>query len=416
MLRAMGALAHLEVRLIPVEPGNQASTQVRVRNTGSVVDQFTIEILGDSAAWTTVQPPTLSLFPGTEEATTVTFSPPRSPQVPAGQMPFGVRVQSKEDPAGSVVEEGMVEVAPFSDVSAELAPRTSRGSTGASHDLAIDNRGNAPLNATISAADADKLLNFDIRPPSVVADPGIASFAKIGVKPRKRFWRGTPKTRQFQVQVEAPGAPPTVLDGSLLQEALLPSWTLRALLGALAVAVLAVLVWLFLLRPAIESTARTQAEQALNDRNVPTLAPGVTPMPTQNPNQPTPPLPSGGPTQAPPTSAPSGSAGPTASGGQFGGVGTPVTNRLLVGDTIPIEAGKLLYLTDLFFSNPGDTNAGEVRLVRGSATLILLSLENFRDLDYHFVTPIVVDETQPVSLACDGTCVDVSLTYSGYTP
>ena len=65
-------------------------------------------------------------------------------------MPFGVHVISKEDPQGSVVEEGVVDIAPFSDVFAELAPRTSRGRRGASHDLAIDNRGNSAINATIS--------------------------------------------------------------------------------------------------------------------------------------------------------------------------------------------------------------------------------------------------------------------------
>ena len=99
----MGALAVLETRLLPVEPGNQVSAQVRVRNTGSVVDQFTFQVLGDAQGWATLQPPTLSLFPGAEEAATITFSPPRSPQVPAGQMPFGIHVMSKEDAAGSVV-------------------------------------------------------------------------------------------------------------------------------------------------------------------------------------------------------------------------------------------------------------------------------------------------------------------------
>ena len=127
----MGAVAHLESGLVAVTPGSQTTVQLRARNTGSVVDQLTFQILGDAQAWTTVTPPSLSLFPGAEEAVTITFSPPRTAQVPAGQMPFGVHVISKEDPAGSVVEEGVLDVAPFSDVFAELAPRTSRGRRGA---------------------------------------------------------------------------------------------------------------------------------------------------------------------------------------------------------------------------------------------------------------------------------------------
>ncbi len=127
----MGALAVLEPRLLPVEPGGQVSAQLRVRNTGSVVDQFTFQVLGDALDWTTVTPPTLSLFPGAEETATHQLAPPRSPQVPAGQIPFGIRVISKEDPQGSVVEEGALDIAPFSDIFAELVPRTSRGRSGA---------------------------------------------------------------------------------------------------------------------------------------------------------------------------------------------------------------------------------------------------------------------------------------------
>jgi hypothetical protein len=74
----MGAAAHLETRLVPVDPGSTAAVPIRVRNTGSVVDQFTIQVLGEAAAWTVVAPPSVSLFPGAEETATITFTPPRS--------------------------------------------------------------------------------------------------------------------------------------------------------------------------------------------------------------------------------------------------------------------------------------------------------------------------------------------------
>ncbi|MBA2382974.1 MAG: hypothetical protein H0V73_12760, partial [Chloroflexi bacterium] len=184
----MGAVVDIEPRTVPVTPGGQATALVRVRNSGTVVDQISIEILGDARGWALVEPPTLSLFPGAEGSATITFSPPRSARVAAGAMPFGLRAGSQEDPAGSVVDEGVVVVAPFTDVSAEVVPRSSRGSTGATHDVAVDNRGNVALNATLRAVDADRLLTFEIRPPAVVAEPGAATFAKVRVKPRKTFW------------------------------------------------------------------------------------------------------------------------------------------------------------------------------------------------------------------------------------
>jgi hypothetical protein len=393
----MGALATLQGDSVQVEPGNQATTEIRVRNTGSVVDQFTFEVLGDAQPWSAVEPATLSLFPGAEETARITFSPPRSPQVPAGQMPFAVRVVSKEDPAGSVVEEGTLGIAPFSDVFAELAPRMSRGSLRATHDLAIDNRGNTPLDATLSASDPDRLLNFDLRPPRISADAGTAVFAKVGVRPKKRFWRGTPQTRPFLVQVEAPGTTPVAIDGTLLQEAMLPRWLVPALVALAGLLVLAVLAWFFLLRPAIESTAREQTESAL-------AAVGITP---------------------PPGGFPSGGGGGGGGGGgatsspsipPLAGTGVPTDGRLLAGAPLVVEAGKTLYITDLVFTNSSPTAIGDIGLDRSGQQLIVLRLENFRALDFHFVTPIVVPSGGQLTLDCPppADCSAAAVYYSGY--
>ena len=405
----MGAAAHLESRLIAVTPGSQASVQLRVRNTGSVVDQFTFQVLGDAQAWSTVTPPSLSLFPGAEDAVSISFIPPRTAQVPAGQLPFGVHIISKEDPQGSVVEEGVVDVAPFSDVFAELAPRTSRGSRRASHDLAIDNRGNAPINATLSAVDPDRLLNFDVRPPGVVAEPGTATFAKVAVRPRKSFWRGPSQTRPFQVLLEGAGPTPVTVEGTMVQEAILPPWTLRALLVIAAALIALALIWLFLLKPAIQSTAQEQTAQMLAQVGI-TPPPGGFNQPPANSGS------SGGATPAPGSSPGSvtniGSAPPLAGGG------APTDGRIVFGQaSLQVPAGKTVFVTDLVFSNPSDTATGELRLERSGQALLVLRLEDFRDLDFHFVTPIVVAAGQSLGIGCDdpNACAGAAVYYSGYT-
>ena len=409
----MGAVAHLESRLVAVTPGSQATVQLRVRNTGSVVDQFTFQVLGDAQAWSTVTPPSLSLFPGAEEATTITFAPPRSAQAPAGQMPFGVHVMSKEDPQGSVVEEGVVDIAPFSDVFAELAPRTSRGSRGASHDLAIDNRGNAPINANLSAIDPDRLLNFDVRPPGVVAQPGTATFAKIGVRPRKTFWRGPNQTRPFQVLLEGAGPTPVTVDGTMVQSSILPPWILRALLLVLAALVALVLLWFLLLKPAIESTALQSTQNALAQVGITPPPGGFKPQPTPAAN----PGGGGGATPAPGSSLAPGASLTTSVGTAppLAGGGLPTDGRIVFGgNALQVPAGQTLFITDLVFSNSDDTATGTLQLERSGSTLLALQLQNFRDLDYHFVTPIVVNAGQSLGLACDA-CTNQSVYYSGYT-
>ena len=170
-------------------------------------------------------------------------------------MPFGLHAVSREDPAGSSVEEGTVQVGAFMDPFAELVPRTSRGSRSGSHDLAVDNRGNVRLNAEVEAADADRLLEFDVNPPGVVVEPGMAQFAKLKVKPTKRFWRGSPKTRPFQLVVRSEGSPPVTLDGAILQEAVLPPWFARAIVALIALVIVLIILWLFVLKPSIQSAA-----------------------------------------------------------------------------------------------------------------------------------------------------------------
>jgi hypothetical protein len=417
----VGASVTLTAPAVAVEPGSEATLEFKLRNTGSVVDEFTLGILGDAAGWAAVVPPTISLFPGAEETGRIVFRPPRSASVPAGAMPFGLHAVSREDAAGSAVEEGTVQVGPFMDPFAELVPRTSRGSRSASHDLAVDNRGNVRLNAEVEAADADRLLEFDVNPPGVVVEPGMASFAKVKVKPTKRFWRGSPKTRPFQLVVRSEGATPVTLDGALLQEAILPPWFARAVMALIALLIVLIILWLFVLKPSIQTAAseavasplgdlRSDVNKALEDAGLPTMGPGE----------------GGGAPSPSPSAASSGGTGtggsgaaptpaPTAGGPFIPGLGNPVDGRLNQATQKFVPPGTL-FLTDLVFSNPNGRE-GAIVLTRDGDPLYELRLENFRDLDFHFVTPVVVPAGHELalSLACTGGAeCDPSVLYSGY--
>ena len=79
--------------------------------------------------------------------------------------------------------------------------------------------------------------------------------------------------------------------------------------------------------------------------------------------------------------------------------GTPTSDRILAGGPGPTVAeGQTLFITDLVFSNPSETATGELQLTRGGKALMVLRLENFRDLDFHFVTPISVHAGETLTL------------------
>jgi hypothetical protein len=412
----MGALVTLASKALEVVPGSVASCTVTVKNTGTVVDQFTIDVLGDPGAFATAEPPALSLFPGAEGSAVVSFAPPRDSSTPAGALPFGIRARSQEDAAGSAVEEGVLTVGAFSDTFAELVPRASRGSRGATHELAVDNRGNARLNASITAADPDQLLGFDVQPPGLVVEPGTAGFAKVRVRPVQRFWRGQPKTRPFKVAVAGDDGRPMVLDGSMLQEAILPRWLVPALLALLGLLILAAVLWALVLQPAIK-TATTQALADAGFTPIPSVAAGgggggASPAPAGgSPSPAVSPAPGASP-------SPVASAGPPTPTPAPVGNGVPQDGRLAADGLNPPSAtfSSTFYMTDLVFANPNG-RAGTLQLLRDGFVLITLRLENFRDLDFHYVTPIVIQKGQKLSFTANctssGAC-DPSVYYSGF--
>lgn len=411
----MGAIAALEPSALQVLPGEQGTATLRVRNAGSVVDEFTFDVVGDAAGWISVTPEVLRLLPGSEEQATVVLQPPRSADAAAGDVPFGIRVNSKEDPTGSVVEEGTVTVAPFAELTAELLPRTSQGSRRARHELAVDNRGNDLLNADVIAYDDDQVLEFEVADPGLVVEPGQARFTQVDVRPMKRFWRGPEKTLPFNVVVQSQdGIPPVTLQGTMVQRPVLPKWFWKAVLALLALLLLLVLLWYFLLRPTIESAAEDAAAEAASEAASEAAA------------------------------AAAGQAVEDALGGPVAEqqsdiddlttkvndvaekvgeetieprettVAGPDDIRLAAtapagssaNDAFTIGEGQTFELTDIVLQNPAG-NVGQLEIRRSGDTLLVVALENFRDLDYHFVVPVVFREGD--SLALQLACRDVTV-------
>jgi hypothetical protein len=411
----MGATTSVLPDSLAVEPGHETSCIITIRNNGDVVDEFDLEILGDASAWTEVEPRTLSLYPGTEREVELTFRPPRLPSTPAGQVPFGVHVRSQEDPESSHVEEGRLEVAAFEATAAEVFPRNSHGRLAGKHEIAVDNRGNATLDAVVHASDPDGLLSFTIKPPAFAAAPGTATFAKLRVRPRKRFLRGPAKTLPFQVQVQPEGAAPLTLDGAVVQEALLPRWTLAAALGLIGLAAL----WALALKPKIESTAKDAVKAPLAAQAKQVHAAATQAADAKKQADAAVAQVSG----ASSNGGGGGSNGGASNGNGTGGAGKPVETKVVVNTPdrgtptslrlqvdcsttctkdFSVPAGQTLSVTDIVLGNPqGDT--GTLTLKRDDDVILTESLANFRDLDFHFVAPIVLAGGQKLRLetACD---------------
>jgi hypothetical protein len=195
----MDPVVTVEADSVTVEPGGQASVTVRVRNLSSIVEGFRLDVLGEAAGWARVLPDRIEVLPQGEAMATVLFTPPSGVNTRAGQVPFGVRVVSQVDAGASAVAEGDLQVGDVSLSQVKITPATSKGRFSARHRVEFSNWGNTPVRLKLEASDPDEALAFLIAPELLDLPLGSSGAARIKVRARRPFMRGTPLRRQFRV-------------------------------------------------------------------------------------------------------------------------------------------------------------------------------------------------------------------------
>ncbi|MEU5980332.1 hydrolase [Streptomyces sp. NPDC047315] len=263
----MSLWTSLEPASATVDPGGSTRVRLRLRNTGDVVDEYRFEPVGTVAPWTTVEPSTLRLYPGTTGTVELTFAPPRTPDAAAGPHPYGVRITPTEHPEATTVPEGNLTITPFTEVRADLVPPIVRGRLRGRPRLAVDNLGNTKLTASVSGSDNGDQLSYEIHPSNVQIEPGRAVFVAATLKPRNIIWFGAAEQRPYTLSLHRSGTDPLPVEGTYDQRGFLPRWLATALGLAVTLAIVFVMLWIAY-KPAVKSKTTEQVAEAGN-----TLAP-----------------------------------------------------------------------------------------------------------------------------------------------
>jgi len=284
--------------------------RLRLRNTSDVVDEYRFMPVGELAPYTTVEPPTLRLYPGTTGTVELTFAPPRTPDATAGPNPYAVQIIPTEHPEAIAVPEGNVTITPFTEVRAELLPHTVKGRFRGKPKLAIDNLGNTSLTASLVGKDNGDELTYEIRPANVQIEPGRAAFVNARLKPRQIVWFGHKQNRPFSLAVRRSGYTPIAVDGVYVQRGVLPRW-LATLLSIVLVLLMVFLALWFEHRPTV--TTQATALAVSSPIAVAPTTPAALPSPPASP--------AAAPTQAAPPAAGATAPARTSGGGGGGGGG-----------------------------------------------------------------------------------------------
>ncbi|MFJ8743709.1 hydrolytic protein [Embleya sp. NPDC127516] len=443
--------AEIEIPPVTVSPGGEATTTLTVRNDSDIVEAYALEVVGDCAAWSTVEPARVSLYPGTSEEVTIRLAPPRSPEVRAGEIPLGVRVLPAEHPESVVVPETTVVVEAFRELRAELDPRRRRGWLEGRYRVAVRNQGNTAVDVALVGRQAGEELALACTPERLRLAPGESAEARLRVRARKLIWFGASVTWAFEAEagtveaveavagvgpagpdgtsatasgtasaaspepaakpggvavVEQPSrdaitAQPVALPGEFVQLPVLPKW----LLILLAVLLALLVAWFALVRPSVRSTAKqagTKAAEKEVARDAREQQANAAPNAAEGQ----------GVGQGESTAPANGPAKPGASGGSGTGTGTSGGAGRQSSATIDVQTdggadkagtyrvpdGNVFAITDIVVSNfQGDE--GLVTISFGEQKITTIALETFRNQDYHWVTPIQIPANATVTAA-----------------
>ncbi|MFG2602851.1 hydrolytic protein [Streptomyces sp. NPDC048514] len=401
----------LDIPAVTVTPGGTASTSLTVRNDSDIVEAYTLEVVGDCAAWATVEPERVSLYPGTSETVTIRLAPPRSPHVRAGDVPLGVRVLPAEHPESVTVPETTVHIEEFHELRAEVLPRRRRGWLRGRYRLAVRNEGNRPARVNFTPEQAGEELGFGFTPAELSLEPGESAETRLRVRTGKPVWFGSPLVWPFTVRIsdttvaEEPGRVDTVvrppLEAEFVQIPIFPKWLLAVLAALLAL----LLAWFTLVRPAVRSAAKEAADEVVRPRPTPAAgqegqAPGT--GSGEDTGAGTGARPGGQGTNSSPGTGGEGTGGDT--GGAAGGgqqssatIDVQTSGGQSKPGTYVVPEGKVFGVTDMVVANfQGDE--GVMTITFGDRKVTTIALETFRNQDYHWVTPIKIPEKSTVTV------------------
>ena len=224
-------------------PGARQSITLTLRNTSEIVDQFSVALTGVEGEWATVQPDSVTLFPGTAGQVELVAHPPEGIATTAGSYPIGVSVIPVSAPEARATFDSVLTVAKVGQLGMEVRPTRVEG-RAATFRLAWQNGANAEAQVELDVRDAEEGLRVRIDPEGAVVVPaGDERHVEIRVRPERRETIGEPHPYQIEFRALRPGSSDLLEPGMVRQAQFtylppiralaLPAWLRRLPIWAL---------------------------------------------------------------------------------------------------------------------------------------------------------------------------------------
>lgn len=367
----MAAQAWFALDQVDVAPGSTVVLQLTVVNLSDTTDAFVLTPSGMAAAWTTIEPATLTLFGGTQQVVAVEVRPPLLPSTTAGPTLLAVRIVPNSDPDDVRGAETTIVIGSSHSRRLDVLQPAQRGRRGATFEMMLENRGNTAASCRLRVVDPSGRVAGEFDPPAAGVEPGASALVRLKLRATGLQWERRPRTLPFRIDADQTGCPTATTEATFVQIPMVPERLFGRIAALVGVAALIALSWVAVIRPAI----RDAANDAVAD-----LRPG-TATTISVPSNTTP-----GETVVP-TVAPSGNED-----GEGQPIAIPFAPVAAQGETVEqrhaVPAGEALHVTDLIVQNP-NADQGTLTIQRNDEVLFTYRLDNiFADVGVPLVTPI----------------------------
>jgi len=234
----VAGLVELATPSVDALPGEESEVGVLVSNTGDVDAAYELEVEGAVAHWAFVDPPLVHLAPGDSRTVRLVLRPPRTGEVPAGPMPFTVRLHARADPDADEKVEGTVDLVAFEAFTARLVPEALEVRTRGRARIEVTNDGNIPIVVRMRAESPDADLGLKLDDETMVVPAATSASASLAVRPKHRRLLGKGRSAHYTVHLESLLRVATV-SGQAQPKGSLPSVLLRSVLALALLAGLA---------------------------------------------------------------------------------------------------------------------------------------------------------------------------------
>ena len=178
-----------------------AEAVLEIQNTGSIVDEFTLEIEGLPRNWYSFSSPSVALMPHAKEQVRITFHPPKVPGVESGTYPFAVALRSQSIPRDCANTTAQLEILPSVAYGISIKPYRKLSRRKCSLQIQISNKDVSDSVLFLDVTDIENGLRFQAKDDSPVIPPWQTLDIPLIVRPKRNSVIGDLK--RYDVSVTA---------------------------------------------------------------------------------------------------------------------------------------------------------------------------------------------------------------------